>query len=559
MPEASPASVGATPLIAESRIGLKPIPAPRPTARIAGQDVDEEVAVDRASRTRSSRPTAMSESPTTSGILIPNRITSRSERKSDEPPQITHRGQVREPDLERACSSSTCCRYSAEMKNHANMPPAIRTPTTFAVETFRIRKIDERHQRRRDARLDREEHAEQHRGRTPSKPSVWSEVQPSSLPLTIAYTASISAAVTVTAPATSTAVPSRRPNAAGTSRERQEKTPIPTGHVDEEDPVPARARSVRMPPSSTPIDAASRGDEAEDPHRLRALGRIGEEGHHQRERHRRDDGAAGALHRASDDEDALRGGEAARHRGEREERDPAEEEPAVAEEVAESAAEQEEPAEGEQVAVHDPRERLLGEPQVVADRGQRHADDRHVEHDHQVPQAEDDECQPACACVGHGHLGVLSFRRLALSTTRAVGTHRWQPSRVPTPFGLRSGVGFLRGTGDRTPTDESERRAVYRAMATTEPRPSRSPSTGRSGGTTCRGSAPRIGGLLARERGRRRVLRRDGIAPDAVTVDALARLQLAARRFGCPVRLRNASPELLRLVAFMGLEDVLPE
>ena len=50
-----------------------------------------------------------------------------------------------------------------------------------------------------------------------------------------------------------------------------------------------------------------------------------------------------------------------------------------------------------------------------------------------------------------------------------------------------------------------------------------------------------------------------GVAPDAVTVDALARLQLAAGRRGCQVRLRGASPALRDLVAFMGLEDVLPE
>jgi len=49
-----------------------------------------------------------------------------------------------------------------------------------------------------------------------------------------------------------------------------------------------------------------------------------------------------------------------------------------------------------------------------------------------------------------------------------------------------------------------------------------------------------------------------GVPADAVTVDALARLQAAARRHGCCVRLRNASGELLELVAFMGLEDVLP-
>ena len=46
---------------------------------------------------------------------------------------------------------------------------------------------------------------------------------------------------------------------------------------------------------------------------------------------------------------------------------------------------------------------------------------------------------------------------------------------------------------------------------------------------------------------------------DAVTVDALCRLQLAARRHGCQVRLRHASAELRELVAFMGLSEVLTD
>ena len=50
-----------------------------------------------------------------------------------------------------------------------------------------------------------------------------------------------------------------------------------------------------------------------------------------------------------------------------------------------------------------------------------------------------------------------------------------------------------------------------------------------------------------------------GVEPDAVTVDALARLQLAARRTGCRVHLRGASADLLDLVSFMGLRDVLCE
>jgi ABC-type transporter Mla MlaB component len=49
----------------------------------------------------------------------------------------------------------------------------------------------------------------------------------------------------------------------------------------------------------------------------------------------------------------------------------------------------------------------------------------------------------------------------------------------------------------------------------------------------------------------------EGIVPDAVTVDALAKLQLAARRRGCRITLENASPELCGLVAFMGLTEVL--
>jgi ABC-type transporter Mla MlaB component len=50
-----------------------------------------------------------------------------------------------------------------------------------------------------------------------------------------------------------------------------------------------------------------------------------------------------------------------------------------------------------------------------------------------------------------------------------------------------------------------------------------------------------------------------GVEPDAVAVDALARLQVGAGRHGCRVRLRGASSELRALVAFMGLADVLPE
>jgi hypothetical protein len=48
-----------------------------------------------------------------------------------------------------------------------------------------------------------------------------------------------------------------------------------------------------------------------------------------------------------------------------------------------------------------------------------------------------------------------------------------------------------------------------------------------------------------------------GLPPDAATVDTLARLQLAARRNGCRLCLRNASEELLELLDLAGLRDVL--
>jgi len=48
------------------------------------------------------------------------------------------------------------------------------------------------------------------------------------------------------------------------------------------------------------------------------------------------------------------------------------------------------------------------------------------------------------------------------------------------------------------------------------------------------------------------------VEPDATTVDALARLQLIARRLGFEVRLSHASGELCELVELMGLQVALP-
>jgi len=53
------------------------------------------------------------------------------------------------------------------------------------------------------------------------------------------------------------------------------------------------------------------------------------------------------------------------------------------------------------------------------------------------------------------------------------------------------------------------------------------------------------------------VLDLSGAPPTAATVDGLARLALSLKRRGRKLRLRHASPELLELIAFMGLATAL--
>lgn len=48
------------------------------------------------------------------------------------------------------------------------------------------------------------------------------------------------------------------------------------------------------------------------------------------------------------------------------------------------------------------------------------------------------------------------------------------------------------------------------------------------------------------------------VDPDAVTVDALARLQLTVRRLGHQIRFLHACGELKELLALVGLSDVVP-
>jgi anti-anti-sigma regulatory factor len=62
---------------------------------------------------------------------------------------------------------------------------------------------------------------------------------------------------------------------------------------------------------------------------------------------------------------------------------------------------------------------------------------------------------------------------------------------------------------------------------------------------------------MAARRPREIVCDASALPPGAAAVEALALLQLGARRAGTQIRLSGASPELRHLIAFCGLSDVL--
>lgn len=66
-----------------------------------------------------------------------------------------------------------------------------------------------------------------------------------------------------------------------------------------------------------------------------------------------------------------------------------------------------------------------------------------------------------------------------------------------------------------------------------------------------------LGAQLIRSGAREAICEVGGLThADLAAVNALARLQLTARRLGCRIRLRNAGPELLALLDLVGFGEV---
>jgi ABC-type transporter Mla MlaB component len=69
----------------------------------------------------------------------------------------------------------------------------------------------------------------------------------------------------------------------------------------------------------------------------------------------------------------------------------------------------------------------------------------------------------------------------------------------------------------------------------------------------------RVRTLLVRSRAELVVCDVAGLVdPDCTAVDVLARIQLTAQRLGCRILVRGPCRELLELLSFAGLADVLP-
>jgi ABC-type transporter Mla MlaB component len=94
-------------------------------------------------------------------------------------------------------------------------------------------------------------------------------------------------------------------------------------------------------------------------------------------------------------------------------------------------------------------------------------------------------------------------------------------------------------------------------MAAQTPRTVRLAIRGPLERTDLPGLSERICRLLERADAEMLLCDVSAIAADAVAVDALARLSLAARRRGCRVRLLGASTELRSLAAFVGIAEAI--
>jgi hypothetical protein len=154
-------------------------------------------------------------------------------------------------------------------------------------------------------------------------------------------------------------------------------------------------RLCEHPAKQQPDRAAGNGDERVDPDRLGLLPGVREHRHDHPQDYRRRQRSAHTLDEARSDQQALALGERTEQRRAREHGETDEKDAPLADQVADPTGQQEQATKRDQVRVHHPREIVLREAEILLDRRQGDVHDRRVENDHQHPDAEDVQGQPA--------------------------------------------------------------------------------------------------------------------------------------------------------------------
>ena len=195
--------------------------------------------------------------------------------------------------------------------------------------------------------------------------------------------------------------------------------------VDEQDPAPGQL-FCQNAAEEGPGGAAGSRHCAPNSHCTGARLWLPKRRSEDRQRGRREDGAAEALNRTCSDQHRLVLSEASEQAGEREHREPDEEDAAPPEEVGGAPTEKEETGERQGVRVQYPLELRRREAQAVLDRRQCHIDDRDVQQHHELSDARQGEDHPvrgaARCCRFCGHIHAANHSQMCQCVQRAWDT-----------------------------------------------------------------------------------------------------------------------------------------
>ena len=175
---------------------------------------------------------------------------------------------------------------------------------------------------------------------------------------------------------------------------RQQRRGHADRHVHEQDPLPAEQVGENAAEQRA-RGAPGPGHRAPDPEGAVALLALGEAGGEDGQRRGRHHGAAESLGGPGGDQHALALRQPADQRCAGEQQQAGDEDAPSPQQVGRAAAQEQEAGEGQRVGIDHPLEVDLREVQVVTDRRQGDVDDRDVEDDHELPEADQEQRGPA--------------------------------------------------------------------------------------------------------------------------------------------------------------------